>query len=85
MGNLRRSCTAKLRVVLLKNGVPHVCELCGLFPEWKGKPLVLQVDHIDGDKNNDDFNNLRFLCPNCHSQTEDFGGRSAGKKSLIRC
>ena len=46
----------------------NTCESCGLN-QWNDKPLVMEVDHIDGDVNNNNINNLRVLCPNCHSQT----------------
>ncbi len=42
--------------------------LCGLS-EWLGGRLVLELDHKDGNKKNSSRDNLRFLCPNCHSQT----------------
>lgn len=45
-------------------------------PEWNGRPLCLQVDHIDGDDSNNLIENLRFLCPNCHTQTETYGNKS---------
>ena len=41
-----------------------------------GKPLVLQLDHINGISNDNRIENLRFLCPNCHAQTESFAGRN---------
>lgn len=47
------------------------CEECGV-EEWNGKKLPMEVDHIDGNKNNNDVNNLRVLCPNCHSQTDSW-------------
>ena len=50
------------------NLVDYVCVICGLS-EWRGERLVLQVDHIDGDRKNNTLENLRLLCPNCHSQT----------------
>lgn len=53
----------------------EVCTWCGVGNIWNGKPLTLQIDHIDGDRRNWDLSNLRFLCPNCHSQTETFGVR----------
>jgi hypothetical protein len=46
----------------------NTCEGCGLN-QWNDKPLVMEVDHIDGNINNNNINNLRVLCPNCHSQT----------------
>lgn len=65
-----------LRIRLIKEGIlENVCALCSQLPEWNGKPLVLQLDHIDGDHFNNNLNNLRILCPNCHTQTETWGTR----------
>jgi hypothetical protein len=50
------------------------CIKCGNNGSWMGKPLTLQVDHINGNSDNNTPNNLRLLCPNCHSQTETFCG-----------
>jgi rubrerythrin len=52
---------------------PYVCSICGNPPEWNGKPLVLQLDHINGNHYDNRLENLRFVCPNCHSQTDTFG------------
>ena len=52
--------------------VPYECNGCGLS-EWRGNKLVLQVEHIDGDKMNNELSNLELLCPNCHSQTPTWG------------
>lgn len=52
------------------------CAICGLGPEWNGKPLVLTMDHIDGNHNNNEFSNLRWLCPNCDRQTETYSGKN---------
>ncbi len=49
-----------------------LCTLCGQGPEWNGKVLVLQLDHENGDCTDNRLENLRFMCPNCHSQTETF-------------
>ena len=56
------------------------CEDCGLNPIWNNKPLVLQLDHIDGNSDNNYPNNLRLLCPNCHSQTDNFGSKGQGSR-----
>lgn len=55
------------------------CAICNLTPIWNGKPLSLQLDHIDGNKKTDHDNrreNLRLLCPNCHSQTDTYGSKN---------
>jgi hypothetical protein len=49
----------------------HRCEQCGLS-EWQGSPIPLELDHIDGNPSNNDPNNLRILCSNCHAQTPTF-------------
>ena len=55
------------------------CSICGIN-EWLGKPLTLQVDHIDGDRSNNLLENLRLLCGNCHSQTETWGVQKAHRR-----
>ena len=64
---------------LLESGVVYECVICGVDGTWQGLPLCLDIDHIDGDFLNNQIDNLRFLCPNCHRQTPNFAGRSSGR------
>ena len=56
----------------LKESYGNKCSECGISNEWNGKLLSLQLDHIDGNSDNNLLDNLRLLCPNCHSQTETY-------------
>jgi 5-methylcytosine-specific restriction endonuclease McrA len=51
------------------------CEVCGLGNQYNGKPLTLELHHIDGNNTNNNFDNLQILCPNCHSQTHTYRRR----------
>lgn len=53
------------------------CSICDIT-NWNGKKITLQVDHIDGNCGNNGKNNLRLLCPNCHSQTDTWGNKNKG-------
>ena len=64
-----RENTWRLRRAMLELGIKHECSECSGKPVWNGKPLCLHVDHRDGNKLNCTPENVRFLCPNCHSQT----------------
>jgi hypothetical protein len=66
-----------LRRLILKHDLkPYMCAECGLGPEWRGKLLVLRLDHINGHSTDDRLENLRFVCPNCDSQSDTFCGRN---------
>ena len=67
-----------LRRALIEAGVEYKCVLCGLGDDWCGLPLILHVDHIRGDPSDSRLEQVRFLCPNCHSQTATWAGRKSG-------
>jgi hypothetical protein len=72
----------KLKRRLLKEGLlTNHCYICGLEPIWLGEPLVLVLDHINGDALDYRLENLRLLCPNCNSQQATFAGRNIRRRS----
>ena len=65
-----------LKQRIIKAGVlENICSKCKQGPEWNGEFLSLQLDHINGDCKDHRIENLRILCPNCHSQTPTFAGK----------
>ena len=68
----------------LKEVKGYVCAECGVTDTYNGKPITLQVDHIDGNSDNNLPSNLRLLCPNCHSQTPTWVSRNkkANKRNV---
>ena len=73
---------ARLRQRLIKENIlENKCYICGLEPFWNNQSLTLTLDHIDGIGSNNLEENLRILCPNCHSQTDTFAGKNLRKDS----
>ena len=73
--------TSKLSKRLVKEGYKeYVCEECGIS-DWNNKPISLELDHIDGVRYNHKLENLRLLCPNCHSQTDTFKSKNIKNKN----
>jgi hypothetical protein len=79
---LARSDRSSIKRRLLEEGIlKNTCGECGIS-EWRGRTLSVQIDHINGDCSDHRIEKLRMLCPNCHSQTETFGGRNSRKSRV---
>ena len=69
----------KIRIRLIAEGVKEAkCECCN-NTEWLGKPISLEVDHINGNSADHRLDNLKILCPNCHAQTNTYRGKNIKK------
>jgi 5-methylcytosine-specific restriction endonuclease McrA len=78
----KRAAPQVLRRALVAQGRAYRCAECGVSDSWNGRPLTLQIDHIDGRYWDCRPDNLRFLCPNCHSQTSTYAGRNRPRLTI---
>lgn len=69
----KKSRTTLLNAIKKEGSMKYECAICGNNGIHNSKSLLLNIDHLDGNWQNNTINNLRFLCPNCHSQTDTFG------------
>lgn len=70
----KKQLTARLKKTILKEA-EYTCISCGLSQIWNGRPITLQIHHVDGNPRNNRVENLQVLCPNCHSQTDNHGNK----------
>ena len=73
--------SVRKRLLIERN---YTCEECGCSNEYNGKPLSLELEHVDGNSKNNKIENLKILCPNCHSQTPTFRGRNVRLRNLAK-
>lgn len=71
--------TKRTKVILEQD---NRCNRCGIS-EWLGEPITLELEHKDGDHNNNSRENLEGLCPNCHSLTSTWRGRKNSRSNSI--
>ena len=80
----------RLKWKLFSTGLKeYKCEKCGII-HWNGEQISLQLHHINGDNTDNRLENLQILCPNCHSQTDNYCGANnrhddVSKKYYCRC
>lgn len=71
----------KLKLRLLREGLFEPKCYCCNQTIWLGKPIPLELDHIDGNHQNNNLSNLQLLCPNCHAFTPNYRGKNKGNYS----
>ena len=82
VGAYRSNCYLN-KIIKEFNLLEYKCNMCDI-ESWNDKPITLELDHSDGDSTNCKLTNLRYLCPNCHSQTDTYKGKNinTGKKKI---
>lgn len=80
----RREAVAILRRAMIESGIKCECKLCGLTDEWQGRPLVLEIDHKNGNPLDNRKENVRFLCPNCHAQETKLQNQTRHRRPIGR-
>lgn len=79
----RYTSTHRLKNRLLSEGLKErICESCG-NTEWLGKPIPLELHHVNGINNDHRFENLQLLCPNCHAQTASYRGKNQVRAGVV--
>lgn len=78
--NSKHSRKTARRYILKRQLIPYQCAVCNLPPIWNNKPMTLTLDHINGINNDHRLVNLRFICPNCDTQSETYGSKKTKKR-----
>ena len=79
-----RYSTTRLGRRLLREGLlPERCDICRIT-SWLDGPVPLELDHINGDRQDNRLSNLRLLCPNCHALTGTYRGRNVRRNAYSR-
>jgi 5-methylcytosine-specific restriction endonuclease McrA len=78
------TCSRNVLVKRCKKLLPLICSECNVTNSYNGKPISLQLDHINGINNDNRIENLRWLCPNCHSQTVTWGSKNRKGTIYVR-
>lgn len=79
------TCRQNVKKRIIKNNIiPYQCSECGLKDMWNNKKITLQLEHKNGIPNDNRLDNLCFLCPNCHSQTDTYAGKRFKKPPKIK-